>query len=448
MTYTVAIIGRPNVGKSTLFNRLTGTRHALVDDQPGVTRDRREGDAQIGPLRFRVIDTAGLEEGDSESLPGRMQWQTETAVADADTVLMLVDGRSGITPHDRYFVDWVRKCNKPVVLAVNKCERSNNFSMIADAFSLGLGDPVPISAEHGEGLADLHDALYEHAPADVDVDEVTEDGADRAIQIAIVGRPNAGKSTLMNALLGENRVLTGPEAGITRDSIAVNWEYKGKNIKLIDTAGMRRRANIDDKLEKLAVSDSIRSIRFAHVVVLLIDATQPMEKQELVIADHVVTEGRAMVLAVNKWDMVKDKKAAQEEIEYLVEEHLAQLKGVPIIMLSALKEKGVNDVLDACLQAYEVWNRRVSTAKLNDWLIDVEAQHPPPLDGNRRLRLRYITQAKQRPPGFILFVSKPDKLPESYQRYLINSLRKTFDMPGVPLRLTLRKNKNPYIKKK
>ena len=447
MTFTVAIIGRPNVGKSTLYNRLTGKRHALVDDTPGVTRDRREGDANIGGLSFRIIDTAGLEDAEDGTLQSRMTAQSQTAIMDADVTMMVVDGRVGITPTDKHFAKAVRKTGKPVILVVNKAEGNVARSAIAEAHALGLGEPVAISAEHGEGLADLYDAL---APFDKE-EELLEEaesgdesaGIDAPMHIAIVGRPNVGKSTLINTILGRERVLTGPEAGITRDSIAVDCEFEGRQLKLVDTAGMRRKANVITKLEKLAVADSLHSIQYAQVVILVIDAEQPLEKQENTIAALVEQEGRAMVLAVNKWDEVKDKPAYLKAIEERLVSVMPQMKGIPVIPISGKTGWNVPKLLKECFRIYGLWNKEIGTGALNRWLEDALLEHTPPMVKGRRIKIRYMTQKSARPPTFILFSNTSD-IPDFYIRYLVNALRETFRLPGVPIRIKIRKNKNPY----
>ncbi len=448
MDFTVAIIGRPNVGKSTLFNRLVGKRQALVDDTPGVTRDRREGMARLGPLRFRIIDTAGLEEADPDSMEGRMRQQTDAALADADVALFLVDARAGVTPMDRHFAQWLRRSPTPIILVANKAEGREGVANAMEAFSLGLGDPMVLSAEHGEGLDSLYQALSAFAPEEEEkkTDEAGEDEEKLSIiQLAIVGRPNAGKSTLVNRLLGEERMLTGPEPGLTRDSIATEWAYDGQPIRLVDTAGLRRKARVEGKLEKLSVAESLRAIRLAQVVVLVLDGKFGLDKQDLQIANLVEQEGRALVIAVNKWDAIEDRAKALQAIEDRLEISLPQLKGVPIVTLSALTGRHAERLLPAVLATYGKWNARVKTALFNRWLDAIVQKHPPPAYQGRRIRLRYGSQVKSRPPTFALFVSRPAELPESYVRYLANSLRETFHLEGVPIRIHLRKNDNPYV---
>jgi GTPase len=456
MSFTVAIVGRPNVGKSTLFNRLVGRRLALVDDQPGVTRDRREGRARLGDLDFTVIDTAGLEEAAPASLTGRMQDQTEAAIAAADAVLFLVDARAGSTPADLAFANVVRRSGKPTVVVANKSEGRAGEAGALEAYELGLGEPVAISAEHGEGLADLYEALRAALPdatvpvevEDADEDSGVEESAEqRPIRIAVVGRPNSGKSTLINRLLGEERLLTGPEAGITRDAIAVEVEWQGRRFRVHDTAGMRRRSRIEEKLEKLSVADALNAIRFAEVVVVLMDAEKPFEEQDLRIADLVEREGRALVIGMNKWDLVEREPGAMGKLREETDHWLPQVKGVPAVAVSGLTGEGLDRLMQAVVDAHAVWNKRVGTSALNRWLADVAGSHPPPAVSGRRIRLDYVTQPKSRPPSFVLFMSRSDALPDAYRRYLVNSLRESFDLPGTPIRLTLREKKNPFAKR-
>ncbi|HEX6956587.1 MAG TPA: ribosome biogenesis GTPase Der [Ferrovibrio sp.] len=462
MVAKVAIVGRPNVGKSTLFNRLIGKRLALVDDTPGVTRDRREGQARLADLEFVAIDTAGLEEAADETMAGRMRMQTETAVREAAAVLFVIDGRAGVTPMDRHFANWLRRQGKPVILLANKCEGNAGASGIGEAFGLGFGTPIPVSAEHGEGLYDVAEALIEHigsgggdaaaaaadkiAEPETDIDADMPDDPTKPIQLAVVGRPNAGKSTLINRLVGSERLLTGPEPGLTRDAIAVAWEYQGRNVKLVDTAGMRRKSRVEHKLEKLSVAETLRSIRLAQVVVLLLDGNLGIDRQDLTIADHVLREGRALVIAVNKWDAVEDRALALRDIEERLEKSLPQARGIPVVTLSALTGRHLDRLLPAVLAQYERWNRRIPTAQLNRWLEGMTERNPPPLAGGRSVRIRYATQAKARPPTIALFAPRAEFIPESYLRYLINGLRETFDLPGIPIRMHLRKGKNPYVR--
>jgi GTPase len=459
MSFTVAIVGRPNVGKSTLFNRLVGRRLALVDDRPGVTRDRREGRARLGDLAFTVIDTAGLEEAAPESLTGRMQEQTEAALASADAVLFLVDARAGSTPVDRAFADLVRRSGKPAIVVANKSEGRAAEAGRLEAYELGLGEPVAISAEHGEGLADLYQALRDAlpeatAPADdndlregLRDDDSSETAAQNPIRVAVVGRPNSGKSTLINRLLGEDRLLTGPEAGITRDAIAVEVTWQDRRFRVHDTAGMRRRARIEEKLEKLSVADALNAVRFAEVVVLLVDAQRPFEEQDLRIADLIEREGRALVIGMNKWDLVEHAPGAIKKLREETDHWLPQVKGVPVVAVSGLTGEGLDRLMQAVVDAHEVWNRRAGTSALNRWLAEVAASHPPPAVSGRAIRLDYITQPKSRPPTFVLFTSRADAIPDAYRRYLVNSLRESFDLPGTPIRLMLREKKNPYAKR-
>ena len=448
MNFTVAIVGRPNVGKSTLFNRLVGKRLALVSEEPGVTRDRREGEARLRDLTFTVIDTAGLDEAEAASLEARMQAQTQRAVESADLALLLVDARAGLTPLDRHFADWLRRGSTPVVLVANKCEGRNSEAGRMEAYALGLGEPVPLSAEHNLGLSDLRDSIAEIIESSDIASAAEAADEDKPLQLAIVGRPNVGKSTLVNKLVGEERVLTGPEAGITRDAIAIEWRYKDRPIRLIDTAGLRRRAKAVARLEQMSAADTQRAVNFAHVVVLLLDAEAPMEKQDLTIARHVVDEGRALVIAVNKWDLCADRAGAMKALSDRLERSFPQTRGVPVVTISALRGDKLERLLDAVLAAYEIWNRRIPTAALNRWLGAMIERHPPPAPGGRRIKLRYMTQAKTRPPSFAIFCSRPTKLPDSYLRYLENALREDFDLPGTPIRITLRKGENPYAPKK
>ncbi len=460
---TVAIVGRPNVGKSTLFNRLTGSRSAIVHDLPGVTRDRREGNATLGDLAFRLVDTAGLEDSrDLDTTEGRMRQQTDIAIRTADVVLMLIDARAGVTPLDAYFADLLRRQSKPVILVANKCEGRAGQPGLYEAFSMGLGEPVPVSAEHGEGMGDLYDALRPHADAATaaepepefeDEVELTEEEAEaemkaRPISLAIVGRPNVGKSTLVNRLLGEERMVTGPEAGLTRDAIASPFTWRGKEMTLVDTAGLRKRAKIEDSVEKLSAQDTLNAVRMANVVALVVEVDGILDKQDLTIARHVIDEGRALIVVVNKWDVATSKTEIVEELKLKLAHALPQVRGVPFVTVSALKGHGMDRMMEAVEQIYEVWNRRVPTRPLNDWLREMTERHPPPMGSlGRRLRVRYITQAKIRPPTFVAFVSRASDMPDSYARYLVNGLRDSFDLDGVPIRLLLRQGKNPYADK-
>ena len=450
----VAIIGRPNVGKSTLFNRLVGKRGALVDDQPGVTRDRREGDANLLGLEFRVMDTAGYEDEDVATLPGRMRAQTEAAVRDADVSLFLIDARAGVTPLDEEIARWLRSTDRPVVLMANKAEGRAGEAGVIEAMALGLGDPIPFSAEHGEGVADLFEALLPHVEREDEEEEADDaDSPDARLKLAIVGRPNAGKSTLVNRLLGEDRMITGPEAGITRDSIAIDWEWPDaegnlRPVRLIDTAGMRKRARVEEKLEKLSVMDAMRAVDFAEVVVLLLDATRGLEVQDLKIADRVLQEGRALVIALNKWDVAENASSLFNGVKGALDEGLAQVKGVPLLTVSAATGKGLDVLMKVAFETRDAWSRRVSTGQLNRWFERAIEANPPPAPGGKRIKPRYVTQNKTRPPSFVLFGTRVDLLPVSYQRYLINGLRKEFDFGAVPVRLTLRAPKNPFDREK
>ena len=451
MSFTVAIVGRPNVGKSTLFNRLVGRRLALVDDRPGVTRDRREGQARLGDLDFTIIDTAGLESADAESLAGRMLAQTKQAIALADAVFFLLDAKTGPVPADRAFADLIRRSGKPVVVVANKAEGKGSGVRVLEAYELGLGEPVAISAEHGDGLADLFEALREALPeATRSASEAaaSEETEPRPIRVAIVGRPNSGKSTLVNRLLGQERMLTGPEAGITRDTIAVDLEWKGRAFRLHDTAGLRRPPRVQEKLEKLSVADAINAIRFAEVVVLLMDVEHPFEEQDLRIADLVEREGRALVIGMSKWDLGERKAGGISRLREEADERLPQVRGVPVIGVSGLTGEGLDRLMEAVIDIHEVWNKRTATAELNRWLGDVISAHPPPAVSGRRIRLDYVTQPKARPPSFVLFCTRADAVPAAYRRYLVNELRDAFDMPGTPIRLTLREKTNPFANRK
>jgi len=452
MLPVVAIIGRPNVGKSTLFNRLVGKKLALVDDQPGVTRDRREGDANLLGLDFRIIDTAGYEDEDPRTLPGRMRAQTETAVASADAALFMIDARAGITPLDEEIARWLRGSDTPVILLANKAEGRAAEAGLLEAYNLGFGEPVQISAEHGQGMADLFQALRPHVEREdyeEDAEEGDEESPDAVLKLAIVGRPNAGKSTLINKIVGEDRLITGPEAGITRDSIAINWQWTDpegqvRDVRLIDTAGMRKRARVQDKLEKLSVADALHAVDFAEVVVLLLDATKGLEAQDLKIADRVLEEGRALIIALNKWDVAENGSALYQGVRKALDDGLAQVRGVPLLTISGATGKGIDQLLGAAFETRAAWSRRVSTGMLNRWFEKALEANPPPAPGGKRIKLRYITQAKTRPPGFVLFGTRLDQLPESYRRYLVNGIRRELGLGAVPVRLTLRSPKNPF----
>jgi GTP-binding protein len=470
MGFVIAIVGRPNVGKSTLFNRLVGRKLALVDDTPGVTRDRRMHDARLFDLNFSVIDTAGLEEAGPGALEDRMRRQTEKAISDADLVLFMVDTKNGLTPSDNTFANLARRSGKPVVLVANKAEARGAEAGLAEAWTLGLGEPVPISAEHGEGMPDLHEAIVaaigedrafeeEEPPAQSDALLIGEDIENpdaedfpayddtKPLRIAVVGRPNAGKSTLINTLVGEDRLLTGPEAGITRDSISVDWQWRGRTMKLFDTAGLRRKSRVQEKLEKLSVADALRAIRFAEVVIIVFDVTIPFEKQDLQIADLIVREGRAPVIAFNKWDLVDNPQETLVDLREKTMRLLPQVRDIRAVPVSAETGRGLDRLMESVVETHKVWNRRVSTGRLNRWLEGVVSRHPPPAVAGRRLKIKYITQAKTRPPGFVISCTRPEAMPQSYLRYLTNELRSAFQMPGVPIRIVMRAPDNPYAKK-
>lgn len=456
MTPKIAIVGRPNVGKSTLFNRLTGTRAALVSDLPGLTRDRKEGEAELGGHPITIIDTAGLEVAAKGSIADRMRQQTEAAISLADLVLFVIDARDGVTATDETFARTVRASGRPVVLIANKCEGRTSDEGFYEAFKLGLGEPVAISAEHGLGLGDLErdvlaalglKAKQRQRKSDDEEDEAPEE-RERPLRVAIVGRPNAGKSTLVNALIGEDRMITGPEPGLTRDSVASDITWQGRAIRLFDTAGLRRKAKVTELAEKLSTSDTVRAIRFAEVVVLLLDAERGLEHQDLSIGDLVTEEGRALVIALNKWDRIEEKQKVLKELHRKIAEGLAQVPGVAVVPISAVSEKGLDKLLRAIVTAAEIWNRRVATHELNRWLEEALARHAPPAPSGRRLKIRYMTQPSTRPPTFVAFCSRPDALPKTYQKYLTNSLRETFDLPGVPIRLNLRGGDNPFAPKR
>lgn len=467
--FTLVIAGRPNVGKSTLFNRLARKRLSIVNDQPGITRDWREAEGYLFDRTFRVIDTAGLEESFDDSIPARMRKQTEAALKEGDAVLFIVDGRAGITPMDKHFAGFLRKQGKPIILAVNKCEHeAGAIAGIAEAYKLGLGEPIAISAEHGLGMEDIYHRITPYYPEDlpetiendsdgdvpVNIDDIEgmedyvfaeePETQENALKVAIVGRPNVGKSSLLNEIIGEHRSMTGPEAGITRDAVSVNWIYKDRRFRLVDTAGMRRKARVQDVIEKLSVEDSLRAIRLAHVVMLVIDGTQKLEKQDLLIAQHVIEEGRALILVVNKWDIVREKDKALSDLKDRMQISLAQIPDLPFVTISALNGRNIDTLLDKVLEVYACWNKRIGTSNLNRWLAGMESRNPAPMVQGRPNRLKYITQIKGRPPTFALWVSRAGDFPASYRRYIINGLRKDYDLPGVPIKLMIRASKNPF----
>lgn len=469
MSFTLAIVGRPNVGKSTLFNRLAGKELAITHNTPGLTRDWREAEGFLFGETFRVIDTAGLEESFDDSIQGRMRKQTENALKQADVILFVIDGRQGVTPMDKHFADFLRRQNKPVLLGVNKCENERVVqSSLAESYELGLGDPIPLSAAHGDGMSDLFDLLKPYFREDPEEEEQTEeekvefdrlddiegdenfefsqeqDDPAKPIKIAIAGRPNVGKSTLLNTILQDDRVMTGPEAGITRDAIAVDWEYQGRKFKLVDTAGLRRKARVVDAIEKMSVEDTLRAIRLAQVVILVIDGLELLEKQDLQIADHIIDEGRALVIAVNKWDAVENKPEVLQKIKDRLQTSLAQLKDIPFVTMSALNGKNIDLLLETTMKTYETWNKRIGTGGLNRWLRMMESRNPAPMANGRPNRVKYMTQIKTRPPTFAVWASKPMDIPDSYKRYIVNGLREDYDIPGVPVRITFRASKNPY----
>lgn len=441
----VAIVGRPNVGKSTLFNRLCGKRMAIVHDLPGVTRDRKEAFGQLGDIPLKLIDTAGLDENKDDPLMEGMKTQVEEALQMADVILFMIDGREGVTPLDTSFASLLRRAEKPILLLANKCEGKGGIQGVAEAWAFGFGEPIPTSAEHGLGLESLYEGLLPFYKGPLTEQEEEEEET-APLQLAIVGRPNVGKSTLLNQLVGHERVLTGPEAGVTRDAIAIEWMYKGQALRLIDTAGLRRRAKVTEKLERMAVGESLSAVQYAQVVILVIDATQPLEKQDLHIASQVIEEGRCLVLALNKWDLISNKQELLNHLIARLTTALPQVRGIPLVPLSALTGKNKEKLLDAVLSIYAIWNQRVSTSKLNRWLEGLVAHHPPPLVSGRRIKIKYLTQIKTRPPTFVLFSSKSTELPDSYARYVVNGLREAFGFEGVPIRLSVRSGNNPYVK--
>lgn len=453
MKPSIVIAGRPNVGKSTLFNRLAGKRLALVDDMPGLTRDRKEGEALLRERTVRIIDTAGLEEAADGSVAARMSSQSEGAIALADLVLFVIDARSGLTPADEQFADIIRSSGRPVILVANKCEGRASDGGFYEAFKLGLGEPVAVSAEHGLGMSDLYSEIDEHLAqleqsGELDAKEPSENAAERPLKLAIIGRPNAGKSTLVNTLLGEERMITGPEPGLTRDAVASDFTWNGRAVKLWDTAGLRRKSRISERAEKLAAGDALNAIRFAEAVILLVDGERPLDKQELHLASLAEREGRALVIGINKWDLVENRDRHLRELREAVGYQLTQIKGVPVVPVSALSGRGADKLLKAVFETYGLWNKRLPTAALNRWFSETIAGHPPPAIAGRRIKLRYITQPNARPPTFVVFCSHPDALPESYKRYLVNGLRESFSLSAVPIRLHLRKPDNPYAERK
>ncbi len=462
--FTVAIIGRPNVGKSTLFNRLAGKKLALVDDRPGVTRDRREGEAKLGDLAFKIVDTAGLEEGDTASLQGRMRAQTEAAIDGADAIFFVFDSRAGLSPTDRFFANLVRRADKPLILIANKAEGRAGAAGALEGFDLGLGEPVPLSAEHGEGFAELYAALREALPEATELpaglaedsprarlgedEDGTELDVTKPLRIAIIGRPNAGKSTLLNKILGQERLLTGPEPGLTRDTIGIDFVWANRQIKMFDTAGLRKRARVEQGLEKLAGADALRAAKFAEVVVLLLDAAIPFEKQDLTLADLVEREGRALVIGLNKWDLIEAKGAKLSELREEAARLLPQVKGAPVVPVSGATGQGIEQLMDAVFHVHELWNKRISTGRLNRWLEAAIEQTPPPAVAGRRIKIRYMTQLRARPPYFVIFGNQLEALPASYERFLVNGLRQAFDLPGVPIRISKKTSDNPYAGKR